>query len=37
VDKKKKWGTFAAVYVVAALVTAGFVLFPGGLLHLLGL
>jgi len=37
VDKKKKWGIFAAVYAAAAAVTAGIMLFPGGLLHLLGL
>lgn len=37
VDKKKKWGIFAAVYAAAALVTAGIILVPGGLLHLLGL
>jgi hypothetical protein len=37
VDKKKKWGIFAAVYAAAAVVTAGLVLIPGGLLHLLGL
>ncbi len=37
VDKKRKWGIFAAVYVVAALVTAIGVLFPGGLLRLLGM
>ncbi len=37
VDKKKKWGIFAAVYAAAAAVTAGIILFPGGLLHLLGM
>ena len=37
VDKKKKWGIFAAVYAAAALVTAAVMLFPGGLLHLMGL
>ncbi len=37
VDKKKKWGIFAAVYAAAAAVTAGIMLFPGGLLHLMGL
>jgi hypothetical protein len=37
VDKKKKWGIFAGIYAAAALVTAGIILIPGGLLHLLGL
>ena len=37
VDKKRKWGIFAAVYAAAAAVTAGIMLFPGGLLHLMGL
>ena len=37
VDKKKKWGIFAAVYAAAAAVSAVFWLFPGGLLNLLGL
>ena len=36
-DKKKKWAYFAGIYGVAALATAVFMLFPGGLLHLLGL
>ena len=36
-DKKKKWGIFAGIYAAAALVTAGIILIPGGLLHLLGL
>lgn len=37
VDKGKKWRIFGAVYGVAALVTAAIVLFPGGLLRLLGM
>ncbi len=37
VDKKKKWGIFAGVYAAAALVAAAIMLFPGGLLHLMGL
>ena len=37
VDKKKKWGIFAGIYAAAALVTAAVMLFPGGLLHLMGL
>ena len=37
VDRKKKWGIFAGIYAAAALVTAGIILIPGGLLHLLGL
>ncbi|MDO4733120.1 MAG: hypothetical protein Q4B50_06365 [Bacillota bacterium] len=36
VDKKKKWRIFGLVYGVAALITAAIVLFPGGLLNLLG-
>ena len=37
VDKGKKRRIFGAVYGVAALVTAAIVLFPGGLLRLLGM
>ena len=37
VDTKKRWSVFAAVYAAAALVTAAIVLFPGGLLNLLGM
>ena len=37
VDKKKKWGIFAGVYAAAAALTAVVMLFPGGLLHLLGM
>ena len=37
VDRKKKWGIFAGIYAAAALVTAAIILFPGGLLHLMGL
>lgn len=37
VDKKKKWSMFAAVYAAAAAVTAVIMLFPGGLLQLMGL
>ena len=37
VDKGKKWRIFAAVYGAAALVTAAVMLFPGGLLNLLGM
>ena len=37
VDKKKRWRVFAGVYAAAALVTAAVMLFPGGLLHLMGL
>ena len=37
VDKGKKWRIFGAVYGVAALVTSAIVLFPGGLLRLLGM
>jgi len=36
VDKGRKWSIFASVYAVSALVTAAIVLFPGGLLKLLG-
>ena len=37
VDKKKKWGIFAGVYAAAAALTAALMLFPGGLLHLMGM
>jgi len=37
VDKKRKRGYFAAVYGVTALITLLFMLFPGGLLRLLGM
>ncbi|MBQ3076322.1 MAG: hypothetical protein IJC43_00550 [Clostridia bacterium] len=37
VDKGKKWRMFALVYGVTAVVTALAVLFPGGLLNLLGM
>jgi len=37
VDKGKKRRIFGAVYAAAALVTAAIVLFPGGLLRLLGM
>ena len=37
VDKKKKWSIFAGVYAAAALATAIVMLFPGGLLQLLGM
>ena len=37
VDKKRKWGIFAAIYAAVALVTAIGILFPGGLLRLLGM
>ena len=36
-DKGKKWRIFGGVYVAAALVTAAVMLFPGGLLRLLGM
>jgi len=36
VDKGKKWRRFGLVYGIAAAVTAAIVLFPGGLLNLLG-
>ncbi len=36
IDMKKCSLTFAAIYAAAALVTGAIVLFPGGLLHLLG-
>jgi len=37
VDKKKKWRIFGGVYAAAAAVTAVVMLFPGGLLRLLGM
>jgi len=37
VDKKKKWGIFAGIYAAALAVTAAVMLFPGGLLKLLGM
>lgn len=37
VDNKKKWLIFGAVYGIAAAITGLIVLFPGGLLKLLGL
>ena len=36
-DKGKKWRRFGIVYGIAAAVTAAVVLFPGGLLNLLGM
>lgn len=36
VDKKRKWSIFAAVYFPVALATLLYMLFPGGLLRLLG-
>ena len=37
VDKKKKWAIFAGVYAAAAAAVAAVMLFPGGLLRLMGL
>ena len=37
VDQKKKWAAFAGIYAVAAAATAAVILFPGGLLRLLGM
>ena len=37
VDKKKKWSIFAGIYAAVAAATALFMLFPGGLLRLMGL
>ena len=37
VDKKKKWSIFAGVYAAAAALTAVVMLFPGGLLRLMGM
>jgi len=37
VDKKKKWAIFAGVYAAAAAAVAVVMLFPGGLLRLMGL
>ena len=36
-DKGKKWRKFGVVYAIAAAITAAVVLFPGGLLNLLGM
>lgn len=37
VDKKKKWAIFAGVYAAAVAAVAAVMLFPGGLLRLMGL
>ena len=37
VDQKKKWSIFAAVYAAAAVVTAGVMMFGGGLMPLLSM